>query len=49
MTAIELIEKAQEIIRYAMVGSDYKLNNVQRIEDVIKYLNEAKELLKGKA
>ena len=49
MTAIEWIEKAQETIRHAMVSSDYKLNNIQRIEDAMKYLNEAKELLKEKA
>ena len=44
MTAIELIELAQEQIRNAYV-TDYRFNNVQNIGQALKYLNEAKILI----
>lgn len=45
MTAIEWIEKAQEVIKSAVVG-DYRFSNAVKIDNAIKYLNEAKELIK---
>ena len=44
MTAIELIELAQEQIRNAYV-TDYRFNNVQNIGQALKYLNESKILI----
>lgn len=46
MTAIEWIELAQERIQQATV-SDWRFNNVNEIQEAMKYLNEAKELIKG--
>ena len=45
MTAIEWIDRAQDKIRNAAVSSDWRFNNVPAIEEVIKYLNEAKALI----
>ena len=47
MTAIEWIEKAQEVIKSA-IACDYKFSSGVKIDDAIKYLNEAKELIKEK-
>ena len=44
MTAIEWIELAQERIRDAGV-TDYRFNNIGKIMDAIKFLNEAKILI----
>ena len=44
MTAIEWIELAQDIIRDAGV-TDYKFNNIGKINDAIRFLNEAKILI----
>jgi len=44
MTAIEWIELAQERIRAAGV-TDYRFNNIGKIMDAIKFLNEAKALI----
>lgn len=45
MTAIEWIEKAQEVIMFAVVR-DYRFNNVGKIGDAIKCLDEAKKLMR---
>ena len=45
MTAIECINKAQLAIESALVGY-YRLRHSADICNAIKYLNEAKELLK---
>ena len=44
MTAIEWIELAQERIRNAGV-TDCRFNNIGKIDDAIKFLNEAKILI----
>ena len=44
MTAIEWIELAQDRIRDAGV-TDYKFNNIGKINDAIRFLNEAKVLI----
>ena len=44
MTAIEWIELAQERIRAAGV-TDCRFNNIGKIDDAIKFLNEAKVLI----
>jgi len=44
MTAIEWIELAQERIRDAGV-TDWRFNNIDKIMDAIKFLNEAKALI----
>jgi len=44
MTAIEWIELAQDRIRDAGV-TDYRFNNIGKIDDAIKFLNEAKVLI----
>ena len=45
MTAIELIELAQEKIRNAAVSSDWWVDNIGNLHEAIKYLNEAKILI----
>ena len=44
MTAIEWIELAQDRIRAAGV-TDCRFNNIGKIDDAIKFLNEAKILI----
>ena len=44
MTAIEWIELAQKRIIQAYV-TDYRFNNAERIDEALKYLNEAKILI----
>ena len=44
MTAIELIELSQERISHELLSSACT-HNIQRLEDAIKFLNEAKVLI----
>ena len=44
MTAIQWIELAQDRISHELLSSAYP-HNIQRLEDAIKFLNEAKVLI----
>ena len=48
MTAVEWIEQAQVLIERSVIHTEL-LTNVGKIENAMKCLNEAKELLKEKA